>query len=107
MWAALALVRCAAALLPEPDRRARYREQWQADVLAAADLDLSPLHLALGAAIAAARISRKGTNVMLPIGPLALAIRAVGGSRARQRAAALAVLSALVLLGGVTMLITG
>lgn len=108
--AALAVARCAAALLPDPDRRARYREEWQADVLAAADLGLSPLRLALGAASGAARISApswKGTTGMLPIGPLALALRVVGGARSRQRAAALAALSALTLLGGVTMLITG
>lgn len=110
MRAALAVVRCAAALLPEPDQRARYREQWQADVLAAADLGLSPLRLAFGAASAAARMSArswKGTHTMLPIGPLALALRVVGGSRQRQRAAVLAALSALALLGGVTMMITG
>ncbi|MCW6006206.1 PadR family transcriptional regulator [Micromonospora sp. CPCC 205371] len=87
---------------------ARSREQWQADVLGAADLGLSPFRLALGAVSASARMShRKGTNAMLPIGPLALALRVVGGPRSRQRAAALAALSALALLGGVTMLLTG
>jgi hypothetical protein len=44
---------------------------------------------------------------MLPIGPLALALRVVGGTRSRQRAAVLGALSALALLGGDTMMITG
>ncbi|GAA4729615.1 hypothetical protein [Phytohabitans rumicis] len=107
--AALAVVRCAAALLPDPEQRARYLEQWRADVQAAADFDLSPLRLALGAMSAAPRIaapSSKGSTTMLPIGPLALALRVVGGSRVRQRTAALAVLSALTLLGGIAMLVT-
>jgi hypothetical protein len=107
---ALAVVRCAAALLPDPQLRARYLEQWRTDVHAAADFDLSPLRLALGAASAAVRItasSSKGSTTMLPIGPLALALRLVGGSHTRQRAVALATLATLALLGGITMLITG
>nr|QLK00773.1 hypothetical protein HZU44_12725 [Micromonospora carbonacea] len=107
---ALAVVRCAASLLPDARQRARYLEQWQADVHDAADLDLSALRLALGAAGAAARIavtSSKGSTTMLPIGPLALALRVVHGSRDRQRAATLAALLALGLLGGIALLITG
>jgi hypothetical protein len=106
--AALAIVRCAAALLPDPRRRARYLEQWQADVQAAADFGMSPLRLALGALGGAARIaasSSKGSTVMLPVGPLALALRLVGGPHPRQRAAVLAVLSALMLLGGIALFI--
>jgi hypothetical protein len=121
---ALLVVRWAAALLPDPERRARYREQWEADVRGAGDLGLSPLRLALGAATAAARISTtapshrraasgeritasssKGSR-MLPIGPLALAMRLVGGD-VRRRTAALAALSALTLLGGLFLLVTG
>ncbi|MGN9913586.1 hypothetical protein ACTMTJ_39245 [Phytohabitans sp. LJ34] len=108
MRAALLVVRWAAALLPDPERRARYREQWEADVRGAADLDMSPLRVALGAASAAGRItaiSSKGTR-MLPIGPLALAMRLVGGD-VRRRAAALAALSTLTLLGGILLLVTG
>lgn len=108
--AALAVARCAARLLPDLRQRARYLEQWQADVHGAADFGLSALRLALGAVGAAARItatSSKGSTIMLPVGPLALAMRVVGGSRARQRAAALAFLFTLTLLGGVAMLITG
>ena len=76
---------------------------------AAPDLDMSALRLAFGAASAAVRIapSSKGPHAMLPIGPLALALRLVGGSRVRQRAAALAAMSALALLGGIALLING
>ncbi|GAA0927086.1 hypothetical protein GCM10009557_93340 [Virgisporangium ochraceum] len=106
---ALAVVRVAAALLPGADRRARYLEQWRADVHGAADLDLSALRVALGAGAAALRIAAttpsEGTHAMLPIGPLALALRLVGGSR--THAALLAGLSALALLGGVVLLISG
>ncbi|BCB78408.1 hypothetical protein GCM10022251_30090 [Phytohabitans flavus] len=108
MRIALLVVRCAAALLPDRTRRDRYREQWEADVRGAAELELSPLRLALGMAGAAVLItftSTKGTR-MTPIGPLALAMRLVGGD-VRRRAAALAALSALALAGGLLLLITG
>jgi hypothetical protein len=108
---ALAVVRVAAALLPGADRRARYLEQWRADVHGAADLDLSALRVALGAGAAALRIAAttpsEGTRAMLPIGPLALALRLMGGPRARQHAVVLAGLSALALLGGVVLLLSG
>lgn len=108
---ALAVVRCAAALLPDPGRRARYLEQWRADVHGAAELDMSALRVALGAGAAAVRLAATSPrnpegHTMLPIGPLALALRAFGGSRARQHAVALAVVSGLALLGGVVLLLT-
>ncbi|WP_422734808.1 hypothetical protein ACN26Y_14430 [Micromonospora sp. WMMD558] len=106
---ALALARCAAALLPAP-HRARYREQWRADVQGAAELGLSSLRLAAGAAVAAARITvvnRKGSFAMQPIGPLALALRLVGGPGARRRAATLAALFGVALLAGLGLLLTG
>ena len=116
MRAALAVARWAAALLPDGRRRDRYREQWEADVRGAADLGLSPLRLALGAAGAAVRMkafaAREGTATnskgsrMPPIGPLALAMRLVGGD-VRRRGAALAALSALTLLGGLLLLVGG
>ncbi|NJP34687.1 hypothetical protein [Micromonospora thermarum] len=106
---ALALVRCAAALLPTP-HRARYLEQWRADVEEAAELGLSPLRLAVGTTVAAARIAavyRKGSHAMQPIGPLALALRLVGGTGARRRAATLAALFGVALLAGLGVLLTG
>ncbi|GGP57199.1 hypothetical protein [Saccharothrix coeruleofusca] len=68
---ALMLVRCAAALLWPADR-ARYLEQWRADVLGAAELGLSPLGVALGAARTAFRLKKP---LWPPVGVLALALR--------------------------------
>ncbi|QGN47367.1 hypothetical protein GKC29_11280 [Micromonospora sp. WMMC415] len=106
---ALALVRCAAALLPGP-HRARHLEQWRADVQGAAELGLSPLRLAVGTTVAAARIAvvyRKESHAMQPIGPLALALRLVGGPGARRHAVTLAALFGVALLAGLGLLLTG
>jgi hypothetical protein len=54
---ALMVTRIAAALLPTAEARTRYREQWQADVSAAAGLGMSPLRLATGAAVAAIQLA--------------------------------------------------
>ena len=68
---ALAVVRAAALRLPR-DQRDRYLEQWRADVTGARELGLNPLGVAFGAV----RIAhRERKPVMLPIGPLALALR--------------------------------
>ncbi|MFG3698268.1 hypothetical protein ACGF5C_10165 [Micromonospora sp. NPDC047620] len=107
--AALVLVRCAAALLPGPSR-ARHLEQWQADVHGAAELGMSPLRLAagtLGAAVRIAATSPKGPRAMQPIGPLALALKLIGGTHARRRAATLAAVLTATLLAGVGLLIAG
>ncbi|WBB66983.1 hypothetical protein [Micromonospora sp. WMMD812] len=104
---ALALVRCATALLPDTALRRRYLEQWRADVCGAAELGLSPMRVAAGIALAATRIAltTRKEPAMLPIGPLALAVRLVGGRNARRRAAALAALSTMALLAGVGALL--
>ncbi|MEU4679816.1 hypothetical protein [Micromonospora sp. NPDC023737] len=106
---AIVVLRCTVALLPR-DLRGRYREQWEADVRGATDLGMSPLRLAagtLGAAALIANANRKGTRTMQPIGPLALALRLVGGTNARRHAAALAAVLTLTLLAGVGLLIAG
>ena len=46
-----------AAVLPDSATRVRYREQWLADVDGAAEVGLSPLSVALGAAAAAVRLA--------------------------------------------------
>ncbi|MER7892386.1 hypothetical protein ABTX15_21440 [Micromonospora sp. NPDC094482] len=104
---AAALVRCAAALLPDAAQRARYLEQWRADVRDAAELDLSPVRIAAGIVVAAARIAitARKEPPMLPIGPLALALRLVGGPTARRRAVTLAALSTMAVLAGVGVLL--
>jgi hypothetical protein len=52
-----AIVHVASAVMPNRATRARYREQWLADVDGAAELGLSPLPVALGAAAAAIRMT--------------------------------------------------
>ncbi|MEH1014755.1 hypothetical protein V6U90_16790 [Micromonospora sp. CPCC 206060] len=108
--AALLVVRCASALLPDPDLRARHREEWQADVHGAHELGLNPLHIAFGTCGAAVRIaivSRRESPTMLPIGPLALALHVIHGQRPRRRVLALAAASTVALLGGVALLLAG
>jgi hypothetical protein len=68
---ALALVRAAASRLPRAQRD-RYLEQWRADVEGAREVGLNPLGVAFGAIRIATKERR---TVMLPIGPLALALR--------------------------------
>ncbi|WP_433266036.1 hypothetical protein ACQPZF_39700 [Actinosynnema sp. CS-041913] len=95
---ALALIGFAAAFL-KPAERARYREQWRADVLGAPELGLSPLGIAFGA-LRVAR-TRKGP-VMLPIGLLAIALRL---RESRHITAVLAVLLLANLGGGLLLLV--
>jgi hypothetical protein len=98
-----ALVGLACLFLP-PEVRERYREQWLADLEGAAELGLSPRRLALGMVGAAVQISATSKGpVMHPIGPVALVLKLVGSPR--QRVAGFAIASALVLLGGLALLL--
>ncbi|MFI6097887.1 hypothetical protein ACIA8G_20200 [Lentzea sp. NPDC051213] len=97
MKAALLLVRFAAAVVGDD----RYREQWEADVVGAPELGLSPLRVAFGALVAVVFLPSKGT-LMAPVGPLGIALKHAGTPRGRVLA--IAVVSALLLLGGVAML---
>jgi hypothetical protein len=54
---ARALVRAATAVIADAGVRARYREQWLADVDGAAELGMRPTRVALGAAAAAVRLA--------------------------------------------------
>jgi hypothetical protein len=94
---ALAVVRVAALLLPRAQRD-RYLEQWRADVEGARELDLNPLGVAFGAIRIA---NRERGPVMLPIGPLALALHLRGSTNFG------AVLAVMVLanLGGAILLV--
>lgn len=106
---ALVAVRLLAALLPAGPTRERYREQWAADVDGAAELGLSPLGVALGAARCAVLLTTtppKGST-MLPVGPLAIALRRFGGHRQPLTAVALAVAFGMLLIGGLVTLIVG
>ncbi|QQQ76072.1 hypothetical protein IOD16_34335 [Saccharothrix sp. 6-C] len=94
---ALAAVRVAALRLRR-EQRDRYLEQWRADVAGAGELGLSPLGVAVGALRIA---SREREPLMLPIGPLALALRL------RESTNIGAVLAVMVLanLGGAILLV--
>ncbi|WP_439663688.1 hypothetical protein ACSHWB_20925 [Lentzea sp. HUAS TT2] len=97
MRVALLLVRFAAAVV----RDERYREQWEADVVGAHELGMSPLWVAFGAVRASVAMPSKGA-VVAGIGPLGIALKHVGTSRGRVLV--IAVVSALLVLGGVVML---
>jgi hypothetical protein len=97
MRAALSVVRFAAAVLGDE----RYREQWEADVAGARELGLSPWGVAFGAVRAVVVMPSKGV-VMAGIGPLGIALK--HARTPRGRVLAIAVVSALSLLGGVAML---
>ena len=97
MRVALLLVRFAAAVVGDD----RYREQWEADVVGARELGMSPLSVAFGAVRAVVAMPSKGA-VMAGIGPLGIALKRA--QTPRGRVLAIAVVSALMLLGGVALL---
>lgn len=109
------LVRLAAGLIADPERRQRYEEQWLADVEGAADVGMSPLTVAFGACAGAPAIARtpgaqpqfaKRSGTMPPIGILGLAIHLVhrGQRPAWVRIVTLAL--SLALLAGIGLLFT-
>ena len=97
MKAALLLVRIAARVVGDD----RYREQWEADVLGARELGMSPVRVAFGALVAGVAMPSKGVAVA-GIGPLGMALK--HAQTPRGRVVAIAVVSALFVLGGVLML---
>ncbi|XVV03425.1 hypothetical protein ACQPW3_39895 [Actinosynnema sp. CA-248983] len=92
---ALFVVTLGAALLPR-DQRARYLEQWRADVLGASEAGLSPLGVAFGA-LRVANVRK----ALLPIGVLALGLRL----RESRRFSAVLAVMVLANLGGVFLLV--
>jgi len=97
MRVALFVVRCAARVVGDE----RYREQWEADVLGARELGMSPVRVAFGALVAVVALPSKGVAVA-GIGPLGMALK--HAQTPRGRVLAIAVVSALLLLGGVAMM---
>ncbi|MCS7481335.1 hypothetical protein ACFFQW_09260 [Umezawaea endophytica] len=91
-------------LIRDPEVRARYREQWTADLDGAAELGLSRRGLLLGIAVTCLRLrfTTGKAHEMLPIGPLAIALRHLGN---RGQVLVATSLSALFLLGGALLLI--
>lgn len=97
MRVALLLVRFAAAVIGDD----RWREQWEADVVGARELGMSPLGVAVGAVRAVVAMPSKGVAVA-GIGPLGIALK--HAQTPRGRVLAIAVVSALLLLGGVALM---
>jgi hypothetical protein len=63
---ARAVARAVAVVIVDGDVRARYREQWLADIDGAAELGLRPGRIAFGAAISAVRLSVAHPVLFLP-----------------------------------------
>jgi hypothetical protein len=100
------IVRLAVALTPRR-RRADCAEQWSADLQGAAELDLSPMSVSIGALRTALHPTTWKDAPMLPIGPLAIALRHVHGPDATRRAIPIAVALLVLLLAGLVLLRTG
>ncbi|MGI5502493.1 hypothetical protein [Lentzea sp. CA-135723] len=81
-------------------RDARWREQWEADVVGARELGMSPVAVAFGV-VRAAVVMPSGRGAVV-VGPLGIALKHAGTPR--KRVLVLAVVSALVLVGGVVLL---
>ena len=97
------MIRLLTSLIRDPDLRERYREQWEADLDGAAELGLSRRGVLLGVATTCVRLHFTGkAHHMLPIGPLAIALRHFGN---RGQVVVVTSLSVLLLLGGTLLLL--
>jgi hypothetical protein len=98
------VIRLLTTLIRDPDLRERYREQWAADLDGAAELGLTRRAVVLGIATTCVRLrfATRKAHAMLPIGPLAIALRHFGN---RGQALVVTALSLFLLLGGVLLLI--
>jgi hypothetical protein len=95
-----------AVLLSPRRRRTDLAEQWSADLAGARELDLSPLAVSLGALRAALHPTSWKDAPMLPIGPLAIALRHVHGPEATRRAIPVALALVVLLLAGLGLLLS-
>jgi hypothetical protein len=98
------ILRLAVALTPRA-RRADLVEQWSADLAGAAELDLSPVSVSVGVLRTALHPTTWKDAPMLPIGPLAIALRYVHGPNATRQAIPIAVALLAVLLLGIGLLV--
>lgn len=91
------LVIVLASLLVDAESRARHREQWLADLEGAAEADIAPSGVALGALRAVPSINpHRGASMSIkPIGPLAIALKHTNAS---QRQVVIIALLAITLL---------
>lgn len=98
------MIRLLTTLIRDPETRERYREQWRADLDGATELGLDRRSVLLGIAVTCVRLryTTRKAHTMLPIGPLAIALRRFGN---RGQVVVATSLSVLMLLGGVVMLV--
>lgn len=98
------LVIVLASLLVDAESRARHREQWLADLEGAAEADVAPSGVALGAIRTAPSISppRGGSMSIKPIGPLAIALKHTNAGQ--WQVVVIALLSIILLAAGVGLL---
>ncbi|MEO6086188.1 MAG: hypothetical protein ABIQ18_24060 [Umezawaea sp.] len=98
------MIRLLTTLIRNPDLRERYREQWAADLDGAAEVGLSRSNILLGAATTCVRLrfATRKAHAMLPIGPLAIALRHFGN---RRQALVITAVSLFLLLGGGLLLV--
>ena len=92
-----------ASLLMGTESRARYREQWLADLDGAAEAGIASAGVAFGALRSAASIKPQGASMSIkPIGPLAIALKhANAGNR---QVTLIAILAASLLVIGLGLL---
>ncbi|GAB3415407.1 hypothetical protein [Flindersiella endophytica] len=112
---AIRLVRIAVSLIRDPRRRARYEEQWLADIDGAAEVGLSPLAVGIGAcrsvpalrtpAVLAVPNTRHSRRAMPPIGVLGTFLHLVHGDRRPGWVRLVAIAMGLALLAGIGLLL--
>jgi hypothetical protein len=111
---AIRLVRIAVGMIADPERRARYEEQWLADIEGAAEVGMSPLAIGVGAcrsapalrahAALAAPNPRSSRRAMPPIGVLGTFLHLAHGDRRPGWVRLAAIALALTLLAGIGLL---
>jgi hypothetical protein len=112
---AIRLVRLAVGMIGDPERRARYEEQWLADIDGAAEVGMSPLAIGIGAcrsapvlrahAALAVPNPRSSRRAMPPIGVLGTLLHLAHGNRRPGWVRLAAVALSLTLLAGIGLLL--
>jgi hypothetical protein len=101
VWRLMVVV---ASLLVEEGSRARYREQWLADLEGAAEVGIGPAGVAFGALRSVASINpHEGAGMSIrPIGPLAIALKHTNATH--RQVVVIALLAASLLVIGIGLL---
>lgn len=98
------LVIVMASFLVDAESRARYREQWLADLEGAAEADIAPSGVAFGAlrTVPSINLHRGASMSIKPIGPLAIALKHTNAGQ--SQVAIIAVLAITLLAIGIGLL---